>query len=155
MLSGLGSAINSHFLYFEFRIGPKEDAQSARVANTNVTLPLVIAFAAKSFELYAIIREHKDITTGAVTYDAIVVDISRRDRVTTRAARIDEKGEKSSAKEFNDLRSISSTTVVLALYDDVLAKNSVPVPMVDEKPPIETLTHISTGIFFVIYSWPM
>lgn len=108
-----------------------------------MTLPLVIAFAGKAFQLYAIIRVHSDETCG-IGYDALIFDVSESEGMTKRVMRIDAHGTKMAHDELNDLQEITSDNVVLALYDDMFAKYKLwPKPMEDRKPDVELLNQLS------------
>lgn len=89
-------------------------------------------------------------------YDAVLFDVSRGEGVTTRAVLINENGVRTTFDEFNDLQHITSTNVVLALYDDSIAKQQLfPKPIVEKKPDVETmetLSHISQSSTDTIFS---
>lgn len=136
--------VNFFFFLFSFnRIGSTNDNLHRSIANTKVTLPLTISFASQSFQLYAIIRIH----SNGIKYDAVLFDISKSEGVTKRAMLINENGVRTTFDEFNDLRHISSTNVILALYDDSIERHQlIPKPIVEQKPDvasIEILSHIS------------
>lgn len=127
---------NQNFL---FRFNPTEGVIDA----TKVTLPLVISFASKAFELYAVIRIHND-EEGGIKYDAVVFNVSKSVGGTKQAVRIDEHGVKSAFAEFNDLQKISSTNVVLALYDDIIGKFELfPKPIPEIKTEVNSIDMLS------------
>lgn len=117
-------------ILFPFRFGPSESESQRRAAGTKVTLPLVIAFDNKAFGLYAIIRMDETETK----HDAIVFDFNNKYRVTERAALIDDNGVIRGIDEFNNLGQITSTSVVVALYDDIMARHQLlPLPLLEPK----------------------
>lgn len=108
-----------------------------------MTLPLVISFASKAFELYGFLCAELDERTNQITYNAIMLD-AWENGGTKRAIQIDENGLKEPNPAFDNLRKVTSTNVVLALYDDITLKQQlVPRPFVlnencKEEPGLET-----------------
>lgn len=88
-------------------------------------------------------------------HDAIVFDFNNKLHVTERATLIDEHGISQGIDEFNNLAQITSESVVLALYDDIMERHQLlPIPLLEpkseeqtpEKSPVNTspqrLSHI-------------
>lgn len=98
---------------------------------------------------------HND-EVGDIKYDAVVFDVSKAIGGTKQAVRIDEHGVRTAYDEFNDLRKITSTNVVLALYDDIIGKFELfPKPMPEIKTEVQsfdTLSHISETQVFILFT---
>lgn len=108
-----------------------------------MTLPLVISFASKAFELYGFLCAELDEGTNRMTYYAIMLD-AWENGGTKRAIKIDENGLTEPNPAFDNLRKVTSTNVVLALYDDITLKQQLvprPFELIDnckEEPELET-----------------
>lgn len=93
---------------------------------------------------------------GGTKYDAVVFDVSKVVGGTKHAVRIDEHGVKRTFDEFNDLRKVTSTNVVLALYEDIIGKFELfpkPIPEIKtEVQSFDTLSHISEIQVFIMFT---